>query len=72
MSLNSFGAPRTSRESVEARANHSERGYSTCGIWPIASRINHACLSNCRRSFIGNMLLVRATRDMDAGTELFF
>ena len=46
--------------------------YTTCGIWLLASRINHSCVSNCRRSFIGDMQIVRATRDLQAGTELFF
>lgn len=78
MSLNVFGAPRTSRESVELRTNPTSNGdekdlrYTTCGIWYIASHINHACVSNCRRSFIGDMQIVRATRDIDADTELFF
>lgn len=46
--------------------------FETCGIWPLASRINHSCLANCSRSFLGDMLILRASEDLDAGTELVF
>lgn len=46
--------------------------YHTCGIWLLASRINHSCMSNCRRAFIGDMQIIRATKDLPAGTELVF
>ena len=72
---NSFGAPRTTRNSHIAAIssnNTEEDAHTTCGIWPLASRINHSCAGNCRRSFIGDMQLVRATTDISADTELFF
>lgn len=66
-----MGAPRTSlgafrTKGDEAPASH----YASCGLWPLASRMNHSCLPNCRRSFIGDMLILRATRDLAAGAEL--
>jgi len=42
------------------------------GIWIISSYINHSCISNCRRSFIGDMQIIRATQDLHADTELVF
>ncbi|KAM0494485.1 hypothetical protein ACHAP8_008628 [Fusarium lateritium] len=79
ISLNSFGAPRTSRDSFHQVTSRDRDmiddkvfGYSTTGIWLLASRINHSCVGNCRRSFIGDMQIVRATRDLPADTELFF
>ncbi|PNY29022.1 Protein unc-45 [Tolypocladium capitatum] len=79
MSLNSFGAPRTSRATFSDAMSDNmnmKRGerpsHTTCGVWLLASRINHSCVGNCRRSFIGDMQIVRATRDLQAGTELFF
>ncbi|KND88680.1 Protein unc-45 [Tolypocladium ophioglossoides CBS 100239] len=79
ISLNSFGAPRTSRATFsDTMSDHMNMksgenpGHTTCGIWLLASRINHSCVSNCDRSFIGAMQIVRATRDLQAGTELFF
>lgn len=57
----------TNRKRIDKHA-----GYTTCGVWPIASRINHSCFTNCRRSFIGDMQIVRACQDMEADTELCF
>lgn len=57
----------TIKERIEEDAAHT-----TCGIWPFASRINHSCVTNCNRSFIGDMQILRASQDMDAGVELFF
>ncbi|KIL88516.1 hypothetical protein FAVG1_08598 [Fusarium avenaceum] len=78
-SLTGFGAPRTSRESF-LRATSSSRDitgdkdfkYTTSGIWLLASHINDSYISNCRRSFIGDMQIMRATRDLIADTKLFF
>ncbi len=47
-------------------------GFGTAGIWIKASYVNHSCVGNCRRSFIGDMQILRATTDMQAGTELMF
>ncbi|KAG8412912.1 hypothetical protein J3458_013334 [Metarhizium acridum] len=78
ISLNSFGAPRTSRSSFSkflkktTTGESQERSHTTCGIWLLASRINHSCVGNCLRSFIGDMQIVRATRNLEAGTEITF
>ncbi|KAH7026646.1 uncharacterized protein B0I36DRAFT_273719 [Microdochium trichocladiopsis] len=79
LSLNAFGAPRTSRDSLAQRSTGGkdnkvaqEGKFDISGIWLLASRINHSCVGNCRRSFIGDMQIIRATRDLDAGTELLF
>jgi hypothetical protein len=36
----------------------------------MASYINHSCLPNVSRSFIGNFIIIRAARDMKSGEEL--
>jgi hypothetical protein len=36
----------------------------------MASYINHSCTCNAYRSFIGDMLVLRAAQDLDVGTEL--
>ncbi|KAH7399189.1 hypothetical protein DE146DRAFT_783222 [Phaeosphaeria sp. MPI-PUGE-AT-0046c] len=75
MSLNVFGCPISSltmhkralkNQSVEEKAHHS------CGIWPHASMINHSCTASARRSFIGDMIIVRATCDLQPGDEVTF
>ncbi|OAA78536.1 TPR domain protein [Akanthomyces lecanii RCEF 1005] len=78
MSLNVFGAPRTSRETLsnllkdKKDADGGKGGFGTAGIWIKASYVNHSCVGNCRRSFIGDMQILRAAADMEAGTELLF
>ncbi|GKT52059.1 uncharacterized protein ColSpa_12240 [Colletotrichum spaethianum] len=74
INLNCFGAPRSTLESMKNKANQvqEDNSYTTCGIWTTASFINHSCVGNCYRSFIGDMMIVRACRDLDAGTELLF
>ncbi|KAJ6780227.1 hypothetical protein PWT90_01954 [Aphanocladium album] len=78
MALNVFGAPRTSRDTLRKTMERSKDaadesgGFGTVGIWIKASYVNHSCVGNCRRSFIGDMLVLRATTDMEAGTELLF
>jgi SET domain len=72
ISFNCFGSPLSSRRAHFDRAKCEKKEFHSCGIWPIASIINHCCLSNVRRSFIGDLQLVRATRDIPADTELTF
>ncbi|GLA27457.1 hypothetical protein AnigIFM63326_004664 [Aspergillus niger] len=80
MSLNCFGCPLSSREShlrtMKDAGSQSEpaenKKFHSCGVWPLASYINHSCYSNVRRSFIGDMMIVRATQNLPANTELFF
>ena len=82
MSHNGFGASRTSKEAFFSylkpdtcftQADDKDRRtttLTTSGVWLLASRINHSCVDNCCRSFIGDMMIIRATRDLPADTEL--
>ncbi|RGP80068.1 hypothetical protein FLONG3_1839 [Fusarium longipes] len=80
LSLNSFGSPRTTRDfckdniwSGKVTPSSRERPiFTTAGVWLLAARINHSCVGNCRRSFIGDVQIIRAARDLPAGTELTF
>ncbi|KAF3763370.1 hypothetical protein M406DRAFT_73986 [Cryphonectria parasitica EP155] len=40
------------------------------GIWLHASYANHSCLENTGRAFIGDMMILRASRDIKAGEEI--
>ncbi|KAF1350508.1 hypothetical protein EJ07DRAFT_159641 [Lizonia empirigonia] len=75
MSFNVFGCPQSSltthRNSITDKSNKAT-AYHSCGIWTQASFINHSCTSNARRSFIGDMMIVRATQDLEPGTEITF
>ncbi|KAI9782552.1 MAG: hypothetical protein M1816_001849 [Peltula sp. TS41687] len=81
ISFNVFGCPVSSLTShTEARDRYpplankttEQKAHHSCGIWVHASYINHSRTSNARRAFIGNMMIVRASRDMEAGTEITF
>lgn len=76
MVLNGFGCPRTTLESHFSHASpqqqEREKTYHTTGIFIRASHINHSCYNNARRSFIGDMMIVRAARDIPADSEVFF
>lgn len=75
MALNVFGCPVSSLNSYRDVIDNRKRKKSefhSCGIWTKASYINHSCISNVRRSFIGDMMIIRAAKDLEAGTELEF
>ncbi|USW54877.1 Putative SET domain-containing protein [Septoria linicola] len=44
---------------------------SSVGTWVMAFRMNHACDANTLRAFIGDMMIVQATKDIAAGAEIF-
>ncbi|GAB1310474.1 SET domain-containing protein [Madurella fahalii] len=79
IALNAFGCPvssqqphsRALKQDSQTRQLVNEQFHS-CGIWPTASYINHSCYSNTWRSFIGDMMIVRATQDLASDTEITF
>ncbi|KAK3114277.1 hypothetical protein LTR53_007562 [Teratosphaeriaceae sp. CCFEE 6253] len=72
---NSFACP-TVRSSDYAgmRRVDAEReqdpALGSTGVWIVASRVNHACDSNAVRAFIGDIMIVHACRDIQAGEEI--
>lgn len=68
VSLNVFGSTITSKDAPQISSQDSIFGAS--GLWIKAAYINHTCMKNCARTFIGDMMIVRATKDMPANTEL--
>ena len=76
MALNGFGLPHTTLRARfspnSPEEQERERVYHTSGIFVKASHINHSCYSNACRSFIGDMIIVRAARDIPADSEVFF
>lgn len=79
MSLNGFGAANPKDQLEQMRHFRDTSGLRSvpdpippCGIWLLASRINHSCLENCHRRFIGDMQIIRAAQDLPANTELVF
>ncbi|KAK6498981.1 hypothetical protein TWF481_011552 [Arthrobotrys musiformis] len=40
------------------------------GLWILPSYMNHSCIPNARRTFLGNMMILRAVVDMPKDTEI--
>ncbi|KAL8848406.1 MAG: hypothetical protein Q9221_006561 [Calogaya cf. arnoldii] len=58
-------------QSLEScRAKHPYLPPSTMGMWLLACRANHSCLPNVSRAFIGDMLILRASRSIAADSEI--
>ena len=81
ISNNVFGCPVSSldshiescdRSSPTGNKTSEQKRHHSSGIWTHASYINHSCTKSACRAFIGNMMIVRASRDMEAGTEITF
>lgn len=70
--LNCFGCPTSSLKLLNTVVTEDEKFIHSCGVWLKASYINHSCLNNVRRSFIGDLQLIHATCDIPADTELTF
>ena len=43
---------------------------ASTGLWIRASYINHSCIPNAKKDFIGDLILFRATRSITAGEEI--
>lgn len=77
VALTGFGSPRVTQgkglfsDDTDLDPKGSQP-YTTSGVYPLIGHINHGCIGNTRRSFIGDVQIVRAARDMEAGTEVFF
>ncbi|CAP60185.1 uncharacterized protein PODANS_1_5000 [Podospora anserina S mat+] len=65
---NCFSVPLSTLEDTRPTA---QEGRQAKGLWVHASNLNHACVPNTLRSFLGDMLISRATRHIKAGEEIF-
>lgn len=70
--FNAFGGDLISREVHIGITATNKTKHHCRGVWLKASTINHSCFANVRRAFIGDLLIVRASRDVPADTELTF
>lgn len=66
--LNGFECPRA--KAIEKREVEAKDQESS-GIWLQASYMNHSCLPNVHGVYMGDMMIVRAVRDIPAGGEIF-
>jgi hypothetical protein len=47
-----------------------ERGGKSAGLWIVASYMNHSCVPNAEKEYIGDLMVLRATRHIKAGDEV--
>ncbi|KZL64276.1 tpr domain-containing protein [Colletotrichum incanum] len=66
---NCFSGAQVSAQAANPVWDMWKQGMSR-GLWVYSAYANHACLPNANRSFIGDMLIVTATVDIPAGTEI--
>lgn len=70
--FNSFHCPNVKSSLVDEKSPSESRidpGFSS-GVWLHASYINHACIGNATRACMGDMMILRATKDIQAGEEI--
>lgn len=71
---NSFGyahdADLTSFGNAALATPGADQMNGSMGLWLHASAINHSCLYNAEHSFIGDMIIFRATRDIAKDEEI--
>lgn len=53
-----------------ASNGEGDANNASTGIWVWASYINHSCISNAKKEFIGDLMILRATRAIKAGEEI--
>jgi tetratricopeptide (TPR) repeat protein len=62
-----------SRNAFGPGSQYSEEGASNAstGLWIWAAYINHSCIANAKKEYIGDLMVLRATRPITAGEEIF-
>lgn len=69
--FNGFGCPRVKSSDEGERMEKGREVDTSSGIWLHASYVNHSCLANAARAFIGDIMIVRAVHEIQAGEEIF-
>lgn len=67
---NAFGCPSVRSTDIPKDSDVDADPRSASGIWITASYMNHACDGNAARSFIGDLMIIRATKDIAKGAEI--
>ena len=67
---NAFGCTSVRSTDTPQASDMDADPRSASGIWITASYINHACDGNACRSFVGDLMIIRATKNIVKGTEV--
>ncbi|KAF1846104.1 SET domain-containing protein [Cucurbitaria berberidis CBS 394.84] len=62
-----------SRNAFGPGSQHGEEGArnASTGLWIHAAYINHSCIANAEKEYIGDLMILRAARPIQAGEEIF-
>lgn len=55
---------------LEDETEFAEAHHGPCGLWFMASKANHSCEFNAQQAFIGDMLILRASKDIPPDMEI--
>lgn len=58
-----------SRNGFGLGSPYGAQGTST-GIWTYTAFVNHSCVSNAEKEFVGDLIVIRASRHIPAGQEI--
>jgi tetratricopeptide (TPR) repeat protein len=64
---NAFG---TGPEPSGSHSREENANNASTGLWILASYINHSCIPNTKREYLGDLMVLRATRPIGAGEEI--
>ena len=68
---NCFGCPEVRSSDISyQRQERADETLGSVGIWITPSYINHGCFGNACRSFIGDMMIIRAISDISRDEEI--
>ncbi|KAL1889872.1 hypothetical protein Sste5346_008596 [Sporothrix stenoceras] len=68
---NCFSAPLSTLDDTRPETGPYQERALAKGLWKYASYLNHSCVPNTMRSFLGDVLISRAIRPIKKGDELF-
>ncbi|KAF3065169.1 hypothetical protein GL218_02707 [Daldinia childiae] len=62
-----------SRNAFGPGSQFGDEGVSNAstGLWIWAAYINHSCVANAKKEYVGDLMVLRATRPIAAGEEIF-
>lgn len=54
----------------KASLHAPDPAFGSSGLWVLSSFVNHACVSNAARTYIGDFMILRASCDIACGEEI--
>ncbi|KAK4244352.1 hypothetical protein C7999DRAFT_17383 [Corynascus novoguineensis] len=58
------------RNAFGAGSKDGQGGGASAGLWIRAAYLNHSCVPNAEREFVGDLMIIRAIKDIAAGEEI--